>query len=265
MWSYTIKLFILLVGLAFNYVPVQGKVKAWELYPTGLYIAVDVFRPFFSIWETQASNCITTGKHYELNGAFNIHRVILEGDYGWGALYRAYESDRGNTYCSTSGYYFRVGFNYNLLAHAIQKHIAFLGIRYGRGVFDFTLQSDRIHHGPWSMHSGLKSFRPPQAIAADWWELVGGCKFKLISLLYMGCTVRYKFGKKLYGEQHLRPFDILGWGLAEHKNCFGYNLYVTLRIPLYNDTERLIVQMSKNEKPISKTPFSPSPKKIIDM
>lgn len=70
------------------------------------------------------------------------------------------------------------------------------------------------------------------ATIAHWWEVVAGGKVYLIGILSIGCTARYKFGKKIENKLYALPFDIPGFGLAEFDHAFGYSLYLLLRIPL---------------------------------
>ena len=72
-------------------------------------------------------------------------------------------------------------------------------------------------------------------VQARWFEAVAGIKVKVWTMLYMGCTLRYKFWLRIDRATAYQPYDILGWGLNDEE-AFGVNYYVSLRVPLVHDT-----------------------------
>lgn len=129
----------------------------------------------------------------EWKAAVDFSRVIIEGNYGWGNLATGQE-----------GQYFRIGVGYNLAPDTPDKNAAFLGVQHAR------------------------SFLPK--VFASWHEVVAGVNFKVWKMIYVGSTLRYKFG---FSEQEWKMPHCLGWGDygKGDDETLVLTYYISLRIP----------------------------------
>ncbi len=106
--------------------------------------------------------------------------------------------------------------------------MAFLGFRYARNFFQDHLVSKVRHdsEGP------IKNRNVPidskqHNVKARWFEAVAGVKVKVWKLLYAGGTLRYKFGLRIdQADSHVN----------DQEEAFGFNLYLSLRIPFVRNT-----------------------------
>ncbi len=205
-----------------------AKVRYW---PTGVQLSMDVSRPlYYKFYEEN-------GVHYEFNSSIDFSRLMLEGDYGWGKVEQAGLNHKTNTASvyTNHGKYFRVGLNYNFVKDTPDKNAAFLGLRYARGFFKDALKSRVNYALEGLVENGPLLDMQQDKVQARWFEAVSGVKVKVWKLLYVGCTMRYKFGLKITHTTAHLPFEILGWGLNDEE-AFGFNYYISLRIPLVRTT-----------------------------
>jgi hypothetical protein len=210
--------------------------------PTGIQLSTDVFRPlYYGFYEK-------TGVQWELNGAIDFARVMLEGDYGWGEIiHKGFNESVGvASGYANKGNYFRIGLNLRLNKDTPNKNIAFLGVRYAMSFFNDTLKSrvtyvynpDKEGSNKYQsvVEDGPSIDDQQNNVQARWFEAVSGIKVKVWKALYVGITVRYKFGLKVERANSYVPFEILGWGLNDEE-AFGFNYYLSLRIPLVSDAQ----------------------------
>ncbi|MEM7055313.1 MAG: DUF6048 family protein [Bacteroidota bacterium] len=207
--------------------------KANPYRPTGLRLSTDCYRPLYYGYQG-------TGLQYEFSGSIDFRRLMLEGDYGWGYIQRKGICKQKNIWpsCNNEGKYFRIGLNYNFISKSTDHHAAFLGARYAMSHFQDHLKStlQDQYWGNYSIDSQQGQLK------ARWFEVVAGAKVQVWRWIYIGCTVRYKFYKKISNITSHIPFDIIGWGLND-EGAFGLNYYISLRIPL---------QKSPNKPPIQR-------------
>jgi hypothetical protein len=162
---------------------------------------------------------------------------MLEGDYGFGAIQWEGTDKRATKTKSkyrSSGKYFRVGLNYNLLKDTPDKNAAFLGVRYAMSFFDDWLTSKISYDSKGVIDNGAAVSEHQKGVSANWLEAVAGVKVKVWRFLYVGGTVRYKFWLGMDRADRCRPYDILGWGLNEEQR-FGFSYYLSVRIPFGGD------------------------------
>jgi hypothetical protein len=221
---------LLCLGMLVNSLPAWSKTR---YRPAGIQLGIDALRPF------QYKYYGRTGTPYELNASIDFARCILEGDYGRGYIRWEGYNAKTNTSSSytSSGQYFRVGLNYNLLQDTPNKNIAFWGFRYARSfsqdhlVGKVSYDSD----GPVKTQNVFIDSKQNN-VQASWFEAVVGVKVKVWKLLYAGGTLRYKFGLCIDQSDSHVPYDMLGWGLNDQEEAFDLNLYLSLRIPFPYDT-----------------------------
>jgi hypothetical protein len=202
--------------------------------PTSIHLGMDIFRPFQYKYYGQK------GTQYEFNISTDFSNILLEGDYGWGSIYWKGCNQKTNIRSSytSGGKYFRVGLNYNFLPDTPSKNKAFLGILCAASFFQDRLVSQVAYDSTGQIKDvEVFSIDTNQlAVRAHWFEVVAGVKVKVWKLLYVGSTICYKFGLHFNGADSHVPYDVLGWGLNNGEESFGFNLYLSLRIPFVRDT-----------------------------
>jgi len=215
----------LCLSTLFSSAPTWAKTLAW---PTGIQVGADALRPFQEQYNGQK------GTQYELNATTDFARWILEGDWGWGTIRWEGHNKKTATQSSyaSDGQYFRIGLNYNLLHDTPEKNMAFLGFRYARSFFNDHLASKVCYDSNGLIKDEYEPINSKHSnVTAHWLEAVAGVKVKVWKLLYIGGTIRYKFGLRLHRTAAHRPYDVPGWGLNRDTGAFGCNLYLALRIP----------------------------------
>lgn len=201
-------------------------------WPTGIRLSMDVASPLYYKYYQK------TGAQYEFNASTAFANFMLEGDYGWGSIqWKGFDPQTSTRSVYTSdGKYFRIGLNYNLLQDTPDKNAAFGGVRYATSFFQDHLTSEVSYNSAGPIENRKFPIDSAQSdVKARWYEAVAGVKVKVWKLLYVGGTVRYKFGLHIDGADAYVPYDVLGWGLYDEE-AFGFNYYLSLRIPFVRDT-----------------------------
>lgn len=231
MYRFIFRVFLVLCLLAAS--PCAGApIRFW---PTGIQLGTDVFRPCYYYWYQK------TGAQWELNSSLDFARVMVAGDFGWGTTnWQGHHTQQQlNSSYNSKGQYFRIGLNYNLLQDTPDKNAWFIGARYAMSFFEDELDSRIIYHDQGLLEDqaqrSIKGSHPN--VRAHWFEALSGFRVKIWAWIYMGCTVRYKFGLKVSNAPHYKPFDLLGWGF-HGEDAFGINYYLSVRIPFVRNTSR---------------------------
>ncbi len=210
-----------------------ANIQVKHYLPTGIQLGMDVTRPLYYQYEK-------LGGQYEFNGLIDFNRLLLQGDYGWGQIARWGVSKQNiRSVANHQGQYFRIGADYNFISHSIDDNAAFLGFRYAKSYFKEKLRTKLLNEANQLGPKQGKQQSPwgdypinitQEDMEARWFEVVAGVRVKAWKWIYLGCTARYKFGKKLTPEGYT-PFDIIGWGLND-EDALGLNLYLIIRLPL---------------------------------
>lgn len=233
MLRYIIKLFLpILFCAAFPYhLVANDQSLKHKIWPTTCWLGLDISKACVGWYHKRAHQ-------YEINGGLNFSRLLLNLDYAKGKIQRDHRQHKGS-FASASGQYFRVGLDYNFLTPTVHHNQFFIGFRYARSFFDFEIKSNKLQcmHPP--TDSCTNTCTAPVFLQnrqgtgiAHWWEVVAGGKVYLMRIVSIGCTIRYKFNKKIESDLSTLPFDIPGFGLGEFDHAFGYSLYLLIRIPL---------------------------------
>ena len=232
MFRYLCSTFLLLMVLV-SKTTTQGRVRC---SPSGIQIAADILGLLDPKYQGREST------QHEFNASVDFSSFLLEGDYGWGSIkWKGYDKTTGNGSSYTSnGQYFRIGLNYNLLRDMAGKDLAFLGFRYARSYFEDRLVSKVSYdsRGPIKNVNFLIDSEQDD-VTARWLEAVAGLKVKVWKMLYVGGTIRYKFGLRFDRAGYHIPYEVLGWGLNGSRG-FGLNLYVSLYIPFTRHAMHLV-------------------------
>lgn len=215
--------------------------------PTGLQVSLDVTRPFYYMWYEK------TGAQYEFHTSLDFSRILLEGEYGLGTITRKNPPSKLKVISDNIGQYFRIGFSYNFTNNSVDHNAAFLGLRYSQAYFRDELygklreealkgvkvieeiNGEKKEKQVVTWEDGYKdNVDEANKLKAHWFEIVAGVRVRVWGWVYIGCTARYKFAKKISTITSHNPFDIIGWGLNE-EDVFGVNYYIGIRIPLQAD------------------------------
>ena len=102
------------------------------------------------------------------------------------------------------------------------------------------------------------SLKPAGQILMKAWQIPGECQMvwdgdrnqnPVVKQLCMGFTVRYKLLMKTGGSSKLRPYYVPGFGKNIGTSAFGFNYYISYRLPFRKKT----VFLDENEKVIKKS------------
>ncbi|MEP1096175.1 MAG: DUF6048 family protein [Cyclobacteriaceae bacterium] len=156
----------------------------------------------------------------ELALAFNSWNYVF--DFG------TEKNERSGTYSyENSGTYFRAGVDRNFVQNPAKGNVLALGLRYARASFDDQL-SYTLDNGFGAQDIDLSN----TDLKARWMELNFTLRGKIVSQLYTGFTLRWKFSRKVSGEGLLKTFDIPGFGNTKRENATSFDYYLMWRIPL---------------------------------
>ena len=185
--------------------------------PAALRLGLDVSRLTTLVLEPDA-------RFYELNTDLQFGRYFLAVD--WGAGRQVREADQFNY--RTEGSYFRIGADINFIPENEDNNLLFIGLRYGRSFYNEQLnaQYDGPVFGPFSV-----SYDRP--LSARWVEGVAGMKARLWKGLFLGYTLRYKFGLKTNNSEAFTSYEVPGFGRVGDGNAFAFNYHISYRIPFY--------------------------------
>jgi hypothetical protein len=130
-------------------------------------------------------------------------------------------------------------------------NIAFFGMRYALSSFNDQLDFDT--QAIIQSEIGWPSTRETVSnskVKANWFEMVAGLKVRVVKQLYMGFTARFKFLLKVKKVEELRPYYIPGFGKNINTSAFGFNYYISYRLPfrkkiIYTDENKKVIEGKK--------------------
>lgn len=131
---------------------------------------------------------------------------------------------------SSSGYFWRLGFDYNLLEHNTIKenNIVYGGLRLGHANFRQSSQSFEIIDNYWG---NVKGSIPVHDVGATWIELAAGMKIEALKNFFIGWSVRERILFKATVDPLLTPYVIPGFGNGFSQSAFDVNYSLYYRIP----------------------------------
>ncbi len=199
----------------------QEEVKTTTVPETsGLRVGIDLAKYVYQIIEPSITG-FEASVDYEIKLNYFI---TLEGGYE-----RALpESDFYNY--ELSGYYARVGLDYNLIKDRTDNDIFFLGLRYG--ISSYTQQATDIAITSYWGDNILSL--PQESLTAHWVEAVVGMKAELFFAknFFIGWAVR---GRAIFAGNDfytLQPFTIPGYGNSEANATIGATWSIYYNIPV---------------------------------
>lgn len=138
------------------------------------------------------------------------------------------KNDRSGSYTyENKGTFFRFGVDRNFVLNPGKGNVLALGLRYARASFEDQLAYS-LNNGFGDQELDLSN----SDLNARWMELNFTLRGKIISQLYTGFTLRWKFLRKVSGEGILKTFDVPGFGNTKRENATSFDYYLMWRIPL---------------------------------
>lgn len=160
------------------------------------------------------------GQEIQASISFYKYFFMLEGGF------QNFDRIRNSYSYNSSGRFFRLGPEVNLLKVNDQGGAFTFGLRYAQSHF-----SDKIN---FSKDSGFGSndfnFKNDNAKLV-WMELTTGLNLPMSGNFQMGYTIRLKVFRKVSDLDTLRPFDVAGFGRYQSRTGIGFSYYVGWAIP----------------------------------
>ena len=131
----------------------------------------------------------------------------------------------------SAGNYARAGIDYNILKlkDRSEHHIMTVGFRYGISLFKHSSENVLIYSDYWGDYI---SEPHENSLRGHWIELVLGIKVEVVSNLYMGWLLRYKFLLNQDMDPVMIPAHIPGYGNGANTSTFGFSYSIFYMIPL---------------------------------
>jgi hypothetical protein len=182
---------------------------------------------------------------FEAEADIDINRFFLVANYGTSN----YQLDKPTFSYTNDGNYLRFGADINFMHEDPHNNVAFFGLRYATASFKDQLNytTSQIIQSETGWPNTTESIANDH-VNARWIEMVTGMKIRVVKQLYLGFTVRYKIFMNPNGASGLKPYYIPGFGKNIGKSAFGFNYYISYRLPFRKKT----VFLDENEKVIKK-------------
>lgn len=134
---------------------------------------------------------------------------------------------------NASGYFLRVGADYNLLKRTYpqEANIIYGGLRYGIARMRREIPAYWIADPYWGNASG--SF-PSKTLLPMWGELILGLKVEVLDNFFMGWSLHTRVLITGHVDKDVRPYLIPGFGKATGNAVFDFNYTLSYRIPLFH-------------------------------
>lgn len=163
----------------------------------------------------------------EFTADVDFHKYFLVVDYG----HTSFSVNETYFDYSSEGSYFRIGPDINFIKDRSRNDVLFLGLRYGFGSFDETIQystSNEIQQQEyWPQTTVTENF---QDIGFRWLEVNSGLRANVIDNFYMGFTLRIKFGLNVNSDKSFTSYYLPGYGKESFRPNFGGSYYIYYRL-----------------------------------
>ncbi len=170
---------------------------------------------------------------FEAEADIDIDKFFLVANYGLSS----FRLDESTYRYENTGSYLRFGADFNLMYDDPNNNITFIGLRYASASFsdklDYSTQAVIQKETGWPNTVETMS---NDRLRAGWFEMDAGLKIRVVKQLYLGFTVRYKLFLKVTGQERMRPYFVPGFGKNIGTSAFGFNYYVSYRLPFRNKT-----------------------------
>lgn len=174
----------------------------------------------------------------------DFDRFFIVANYG----ISNYKLDEPTYRYENNGSYLRIGPDINFMYKDPNLNIMFFGLRYATSTFDDKLDYDTqaIIQSQTGWPNTRETSRNDNG-KANWYEMVTGLKIRVVKQLYMGFTMRFKLLMKTSQIDELRPYYIPGFGKNVNTSAFGFNYYISYRLPfrkkiIYTDENKNVIE-----------------------
>jgi len=170
---------------------------------------------------------------FEAEADIDINQFFLVANYGRSN----YTLDKPTFRYTNKGSYMRFGVDMNFMHGDPNNNVGFFGARYVTSTFEDQLDFDTQQ--VIESEIGWPNSRETAAnsnVKANWFELVTGMKIRVVKQLYMGFTVRYKLFMDYKGATETKPYYIPGYGKNLKTAGFGFNYFISYRLPFRKKT-----------------------------
>lgn len=169
-------------------------------------------------------------KYYQLHTDWQINnRFFLNLDYGFAQRARNLGF---RSFYNSSGTFWRLGIDYNILGKKTEDDAIFFGFRYAFTSFGHSvIYRDRPTY--WNS-KGKPKFFEEDGLKAQWAELVAGFKARVFWQLYVGLTTRLQFVTRM-PESTFTVVDLPGYNFApaDKGSKFNIGYYIMYRFLLW--------------------------------
>lgn len=162
-------------------------------------------------------------KGQEIQAAIHFYKYffVVEGGF------QDFTRTRTDLYdYQSSGTFFRVGPEVNLIKANEQGGAFTFGVRYAQSSFGDNI-SFSYDNGFGPSDFALQN-RNARLI---WMELTTGLNLPVHGNWQMGYLIRFKALRKVTGLEQLTPFDVAGFGRYEKRTALGFSYYIGYAIP----------------------------------
>jgi len=212
----------------------HGQVSQW--LPSAVRVGADPGTFYYAIFSQKRD-------FFEFEADVDFNRLFLVANYG----VSGYRIEPPTYAYENQGSYMRFGADINLMHDDPHDNVAFFGLRYATSSFKDQLDydTDQVIQS----ETGWPNTRERannDNVNASWFEMVTGLKIRVVKQLYLGFTVRYKLFMEPSGATEFKPYYIPGFGKNINASAFGFNYYVSYRLPFRKKT----VFLDKNKEVI---------------
>lgn len=138
---------------------------------------------------------------------------------------------------TTSGTYFKVGFDYNVYENWLDmENMIYVGMRYGVSSFSQQLNSYKIYaaYPQLDPNTEIISGEEFKGLSASWAEVVVGMKAEIINNIYIGFSVNMKYLVSNKTPENFDNLYIPGFHRTYDGNFgVGFNYSISYFIPIY--------------------------------
>ncbi len=165
---------------------------------------------------------------FEVEAEMDIDRFFVVADYG----VSSFDLNEDSYTYENDGSYLRLGADINFMDKDPDQNVAFFGLRYAMSSFKDQLDynTSAIIQSEIGWPSGLESVENDK-VSANWYEMVAGIKIRIVKQLYFGFTARFKLKLDVERTDSLRPYYVPGFGKHINNSAFGFNYYVSYKLP----------------------------------
>ncbi|MDW7695262.1 DUF6048 family protein [Flammeovirgaceae bacterium SG7u.111] len=128
---------------------------------------------------------------------------------------------------TTTGSYYRVGFDYCTLNKKSDDHAVNIGMRYAWNSFDNSVNYSRSDDYWGEFENTVEE----KGLSGSWVELVVGLKYMFLKNLYLGMDARLKFIGSVNGGNSIDVSEMPGFGVTLKNTRPELNYSILYRIP----------------------------------